>query len=96
MRMNIYEILSDLGLDKCQIRAIRQVDKRVLNDDTFNIDQYVKKGLSIKISEEILKKDGLIEENTGFDSFHKSYSSEIFVFTRSEFKKLIDKLTEGR
>lgn len=94
--MNIYEILSYLGLDKCQIRAIQQVDKRVLNDDTFNIDQYVKKWMSVKIGEEILKKEDVIEENTGFDSFHKCYRSEVFVFTRSELNKLIKKLTETR
>ena len=96
MRMNIYKILIDLGLDKCQIRAIQHVDQRVLNDDTFNIDQYVKKGMSIRIGEEILKKDGLIEENTEFDSFHKSYRAEIFAFTREELKELIKGLTEGR
>ena len=94
--MGIYKILKELELDKCQIRAIQQVDNRVLNYAKFNIDQYVKKAMSIRIGEEILKKDGLIEENTDFDSFHKSYRSEVFVFTRTELRKLFEKLIENR
>lgn len=92
--MEIYRILRELELDKCYVRAIQQVDKRVLNDAKFNIDQYVKKGMSVRIGEEILKKEDVIEDNTDFDSFHKCYRSEVFVFTRSELNKLIKKLTE--
>lgn len=94
--MRIERVLLELGLSECIIRSFQQVDKRILKDAQFNVDQYVKKGMSVRIGEEILKKDDVIDDNTEFDSFHKCYRSEVFVFTRSELNKLIKKLTETK
>lgn len=94
--MEIEQALQELGLTECRIRAFQQVDKRILEDAQFNVDQYVKREMSVKIGEEILKKEDVIEDNTGFDSFDKCYRPEVFVFTRSELNKLIKKLTETR
>ena len=94
--MKIEQALRELGLTECRVRAVQQVDKRILEDDQFNVDQYVKREMSVKIGEEILKKEDVIEDNTLFDSFDKCYRSEVFVFTRSELNKLIKKLTETR
>lgn len=94
--MKVDRILYQLGFDKCIVRTIQQVDKRIVSDANFNIESYIKERISYGIGKEIAKRDDIVESDLNTDTFINSYRAEVFVFTREELEQLINKLTETR
>lgn len=76
------------------VRAIQKVDKRIVSDANFDIEPYIKEGISRGIAKEIAKREDLIKSDS--DGFCYVFRAEIFVFSREELEELIKGLTEGR